>query len=931
MKKLKIVEQDIRFLLDKRCGFGANQSQSQRRTSGRTVKSDEDRDPSFNGLCVARKDGEDWWIGKVLHSDIDKQTPTLNVYVVSYGTTEEEDDVLSLTQLKQYRDNYLKCRYQKGGFPPINNLNCQIDCDNLPISSPIKNSSVPTELIEIDLMDAFKEAGHKDTPEEKTKWLLCLRTIFMCDYWKDFIESVGRGSTKTYEEAIKLLESKIKKLEEGLIIRTGSGGSPVKKQKRQQIANDIEREIEKLNTKKQRLEQLKKTEEQKYINYTKNSQTLPLNTSATESNVKRQKGIIINQFKNAVRFIVNEISGKKLDNDQSLKYFYDLLDNDQKVSNTGVKYGETLSSIIKNLINKQTFGNGNTAIRVCRMLGEVMGITSFNPSDIVSNINADVLDYGKALERIIKHTKTRKSIQRLDDLKKFDIHVIADALGSSSKGVDIRRILSKHNTTTSVTPHTLLDDAAINNILLADILKKNKANVKEELDNYRVLVKFGGKVLIDYTLTRDEDGKNKSSYKLFGKTMPFFNIKIENFFELDCKGFSPIRNSDGHINIAEGWDRIFNRFNEEKSGGEKFTDEEDICTKLYKTLMDLGKVLLFEPRTRINNVPNVFVSIDRNITLLAAIFLKNSTSIYISPTISEGDIVNYLSIFIKSVDKDVLFQRNTPSVSIPISPSQSLQEEESDQALVSQELQQDIGPLLLDALMLPGDIYVAPPAHQPLPQAVQQAISSGHVSYSARTLPSRQSSQAAQNNGGVDTDRDQVTSPQTKTKTKTKLHESGPQTDIEIEPMSEEEKINMFNQDQAQKEETNRRESIRSLRKRRRSFFNPLRMCAATDIGDFLRFKEALGSQFEVVTPQFYIKYDKWRKESSSYFDNSKNKFLVDNLYNSEQEWNLITTPIFEVLYDEWLTNKYKDTPCNLFGKTSKQVNDDIRYLLTLK
>ena len=83
MKKLKIIEQDIHFLLGRRNGFGTNGSPGERRKSDRVRNPNNksvDRDPSFNGLCVARKDGEDWWIGKVLHSDIDEETPTLNVY-----------------------------------------------------------------------------------------------------------------------------------------------------------------------------------------------------------------------------------------------------------------------------------------------------------------------------------------------------------------------------------------------------------------------------------------------------------------------------------------------------------------------------------------------------------------------------------------------------------------------------------------------------------------------------------------------------------------------------------------------------------------------------------------------------------------------------------------------------------------------------------
>jgi hypothetical protein len=220
--------------------------------------------------------------------------------------------------------------YNKYDFPIINEVGgCRLKSKEVEQDGLSKPSTPPVQYtdIEIDLMDVLKQCLKNNNPsnEEKTKWLLCLRTIFMCDYWKDFIESVGRGSTKTYKEEIDILKSKIKKLEEGSIPRTDSGGSPVKKQKRSQVANDIDEQIDKLNTTKQRLEQLEATEKEKNLKYTRNSQTNSLKITATEPNVKRQKKIIINEFKNAVRFIVNEISGKKLDNDQSFEYFYNLL------------------------------------------------------------------------------------------------------------------------------------------------------------------------------------------------------------------------------------------------------------------------------------------------------------------------------------------------------------------------------------------------------------------------------------------------------------------------------------------------------------------------------------------------------------------------------------------------------------------------------
>ena len=858
MKKLKIIEQDIHFLLGRRNGFGTNGSPGERRKSDRVRNPNNksvDRDPSFNGLCVARRDGQNWWIGKVLRSDIDKETPTLNTYVINYGPKDKEDTV-SLTVVKQYRNNYLKCIYQKSGEPPINKLNCEINCDNLPISSPIKNPSTPPVQythVEIDLMNAFTEAGHKDTPEEKTKWLLCLRTIFMCDYWKDFTESVGNNSNKTYKEQIEELKEKLKILEEQ-VPRSGSGGSPMKKQRRSQPFETSKNKIEKIQNDIIKLQVAQTNLDQKIQDRIRQSITLPLDISATKENVIKQKNIITDEFKNAVRFIVNETSGRKLNNDESLQYFYNLLDNDQKVSDTGLKYGKTLSSIIKNLINDQTFGNGNKANRVCRMLGEVMGITSFNPSDIISNINGDVLDYGKALERIIKHTKIRKPIQRVDGLENFNIHVIADALGSTSKGSDIQTLLKKHHTTTSITPHTLLDDAPIGTVILYDILNKknkdnskteldkNKANVKIELDNYEIVVKFKEIELIKYTLTKDPryqykfEKPNSVSYKLLGNKQDFYTLKIEHFFELDCNNVDPIRNANGHINIAEGWDNIFKGFNN-KPGNKKFTNEDDICIKLYKTLMDLGKVLLFEPRTREDNdVSNVFVSIDRNITLIAAIFLKNSTSIYISPKRSEGDTANYLSIFIKSVDKHILFDKNSID---PISPSQSLQEEEISEAIseamVSQELPPGIGPLLLDALMLPGDIYVAPPKQQYVPPALQQAISSGYVTYSAQTLPSRQSSQAAQNNRVEEMDHDQVTSPQ---RTNRAIETSAELVDVNIAPdkqfLTDEQALKMLDQAQQQREQE-RTDPIYLQENKRKSNWDPIAAAAKRVSGNLYR------------------------------------------------------------------------------------------------
>jgi hypothetical protein len=975
MKKLKIVEQDIHFLLGRRNGFGTNSTPSGRIKRSKPPPQQKEE---YINKCIAifAPKPQKWFIGKVVDAHWDKNNSSLVKYTVTYypnGTSYDDkvfgDEEYTEEVIKEIIKNFNNAEYNKYDFPIINEVGgCRLKSKEVEQTGLSKPSTPPVQYthVEIDLMNAFTEAGHKDTPEEKTKWLLCLRTIFMCDYWKDFTESVGNNSNKTYKEQIEELKEKLKILEEQ-VPRSGSGGSPMKKQRRSQPFETSKNKIEKIQNDIIKLQVAQTNLDQKIQDRIRQSITLPLDISATKENVIKQKNIITDEFKNAVRFIVNETSGRKLNNDESLQYFYNLLDNDQKVSDTGLKYGETLSSIIKSLINDRTFGNGNTANRVCRMLGEVMGITSFNPSDIISNINGDVLDYGKALERIIKHTKIRKPIQRVDGLENFNIHVIADALGSTSKGSDIQTLLKKHHTTTSITPHTLLDDAPIGTVILYDILNKknkdnskteldkNKANVKIELDNYEIVVKFKEIELIKYTLTKDPryqykfEKPNSVSYKLLGNKQDFYTLKIEHFFELDCNNVDPIRNANGHINIAEGWDNIFKGFNN-KPGNKKFTNEDDICIKLYKTLMDLGKVLLFEPRTREDNdVSNVFVSIDRNITLIAAIFLKNSTSIYISPKRSEGDTANYLSIFIKSVDKHILFDKNSID---PISPSQSLQEEEISEAMVSQELPPDIGPLLLDALMLPGDIYVAPPKQQYVPPALQQAISSGYVTYSAQTLPSRQSSQAAQNNRVEEMDHDQVTSPQRKTTRK--IVSSEPQVNFEMNPLTAHE---LFERDQQQREQEQKTSGIkRPLSDTYRRFSaqfvqagsDLLKFCSdpfnkgavacvnlyrqfryPVDVNTFIN-TASKDKQKQFLKDNFWENYNTWLIDNNK-SSNSKN-FMHEyiNLLEEHEDQYSVLKENFWDSYNTWKESRKKIRKFN-FGKTSKQINHDIRYLLTLK
>lgn len=672
MKKLKIVEQDIHFLLGRRNGFGTNGSPGERRKSGRKVKSgEEDRDPSFNGLCVSRKDGEDWWIGKVLRSDIDEETPTLNVYVINYGPYEEED-VVSLTEVKQYRDNYLKCRYQKGGFPPINNLNCEINCDNLPISSPIKNSSVPTEIIEIDLMNAFMEAGHEINKKEITKWLLCLRTIFFGDDWKDYIESVGAGSKNTLEETLELKKTELAQLSPEKPRRTSGRQSNASSKEK------LEKEISTLTIQLQNMEEA-----------VESSITKSIKDSATRQNVTRQKKILSDELKKAIFYIVNTFYNNTFTQEQSINFFYELLN----------KENSAVQGILQDVFAKKNLKGG--ANKFCRMLGEIMGVTTFDPMDIVMATTHDETDYEKALERIIKNSSTKEPIVNLHTpVRNLNINVIADALGSNTRGGSLRAVIDKHNSITAVTPHTLLDDAAIGNTILKGIMDKKGQVNNFTTNNYHMIVKFGDKVLIDYTLNHNGMRKNSqegTAFKLFGNKKPNYEIHIKSFFELNCNSLKSIGNSEGHINIAEGWDRISKLF---KNKNDDEIMEADICTKMYKTLMDLGKVLFLEKEARNGNNVNVFVSIDHNISLLAAIILRKCANISINPLETLGATGRYLSIFTKKTDKDLLFGKGN---TIPR----------------SQSIVDDPGPNLLDALN--EDIYVAPPSAAALKKFEEQS------------------------------------------------------------------------------------------------------------------------------------------------------------------------------------------------------------------